>query len=294
MRLMTFNTHSLIGPDAGDRLQQFVRCVLAEKPDVIALQEVNQHADAEAADAALLTGYVPVRQPGAVRGDNYAAHAARLLREAGVPCGWTYLPVKLGYGRFDEGLALLSPGRELGEVKSCLLSRTDDYRNWKTRRALLAQVIGLPGWFCCVHMGWWTDGEEPFLQQWEALSDFLRSRRSRGPVWLMGDFNAPAELRGEGYDRIVADGWQDAYHLARERDGCVTIPGRIDGWAEAAKAGVRIDQIWCSQRAEVASCRVVLDGRGHPAASDHYAVMAEIREAPPQERGQNRPLGGRT
>ena len=42
MKLMTLNTHSLVERDYEEKLRQFVRGVLAEGPDVIALEEVNQ------------------------------------------------------------------------------------------------------------------------------------------------------------------------------------------------------------------------------------------------------------
>ena len=102
MKMLTLNTHSLMEADNDRALQAFVRGVLETMPDVIALQEVNQRQAAAVADASLLEGYVPVQTEIPVRRDNYAAQAARLLREAGVEVSWTYLPVKLGYGCFDE------------------------------------------------------------------------------------------------------------------------------------------------------------------------------------------------
>lgn len=278
---MTLNTHSLVERDYEEKLRQFVRGVLAEGPDVIALEEVNQTIAAPPADDELLCGYVPAQESVPIRADNHAARTARLLREAGVTYSWTYLPVKVGYGKYDEGLALLSRERGISRVESCLISRTDDYTCWKTRRALAMQPEGMRDWFCAVHMGWWADAQEPFLAQWEALRGFLAERARHAPVWLMGDFNAPAEVRGEGYDRIAADGWHDTYVLARLRGEGATVPGAIDGWRDGktAAGGMRIDQIWCSQAAEIAESCVVFDGREHPVVSDHFGVM--IRGLPP-------------
>ena len=58
MKIMTLNTHSLAEKHYEEKLQQFVHGMLEEMPDVVALQEVNQHADAEAADAALLKDWL--------------------------------------------------------------------------------------------------------------------------------------------------------------------------------------------------------------------------------------------
>ena len=46
-----------------------------------------------------------------------------------------------------------------------LTSKTDDYENWKTRRILGIQPEGSSDWFFTVHMGWWNDEEEPFVDQ---------------------------------------------------------------------------------------------------------------------------------
>ena len=204
MKIMTLNTHSLVEKNYAEKLQQFVHGVLEEMPDVIALQEVNQTIAAPLADEVLLTGYVPAQTAVPVRADNHAANAARLLREAGVPCSWTYLPIKVGYGKYDEGLAMLVLERRISHVESFLISRADDYANWKTRKVLGMQVEGLTDWFYTVHMGWWEDEQEPFLAQWKVLNAFVTTKPRHAPVWLMGDFNSPAEVRCEGYDKIAA------------------------------------------------------------------------------------------
>lgn len=278
MKLMTLNTHSLEEADYEEKLRRFVQGVLAEQPDVIALQEVNQRIAAPPAEGWLLTGCTPAQEAVPVRADNHAARAARLLREAGLAYHWTYLPVKLGYGRYDEGLALLSLNRRIARVETALLSRTDDYGSWKTRRALAMQVDGLSDWFICVHMGWWADTQEPFSAQWQALNSFTSGKRQAGPVWLLGDFNAPAGVRGEGYDLITSSGWHDAFLCAQAHDDGVTVPGAIDGWRDGASpGGMRIDQIWCSQPQGIAASRVVFNGRSHPVVSDHFGVMIETQ-----------------
>ena len=42
MKLITLNTHSLVEPDYENKLKLFAEAVLRERPDVVALQEVNQ------------------------------------------------------------------------------------------------------------------------------------------------------------------------------------------------------------------------------------------------------------
>ena len=53
MKLLTLNTHSLEEKDYEKKLKIFTEEILKEKPDVIALQEVNQPLDGEEADGEL-------------------------------------------------------------------------------------------------------------------------------------------------------------------------------------------------------------------------------------------------
>lgn len=279
MKIMTLNTHSLVETNYEEKLQQFVRGVLEEMPDVVALQEVNQTIAAPLANEALLTGYVPAQTAVPVRADNHVANVAKLLREAGVQCSWTYLPIKVGYRKYDEGLAMLSLNRKISHVESFLISRADDYANWKTRKVLGIQVEGLTDWFYTVHMGWWQDEQEPFLAQWKVLNTFVTTKPRYAPVWLMGDFNSPAEVRGEGYDKITATGWYDTFLRACEHDSGVTVPGVIDGWRgkleDTAADGMRLDLIWCSLPQKLASSCVIFNGENHQVVSDHFGVMIE-------------------
>ena len=58
------------------------------------------------------------------------------------------------------------------------------------------------------------------------------------------------------------------------------MSGVIDGWrdkiAEPEKCtGMRIDQIWCSQKTPVASSKVIFNGTNGPVVSDHYGVIVQ-------------------
>lgn len=278
MKILTLNCHSLIEEDYEKKLGQFVEFVLREQPDLIALQEVNQLASAPEIDPKLKEGMVFIDTPVPLRADNHAAHTARLLREAGACVSWAFLPVKISYDIYDEGLALMSLRGKLCDVHPLQLSRSADYMNWRTRMALGARIEGSPDRFYTTHMGWWNDAEEPFLHQWENLHAGVRGRED-GTVWLMGDFNSPAEARGEGYDRIRADGWHDAWLAARETRGCATVKGVIDGWRArpgASADGMRIDHIWASRPVSPRSARVIFDGINEPQVSDHFGVLLEI------------------
>lgn len=201
-----------------------------------------------------------------------AAAVARMLEEAGCAYHWSWLPAKIGYDRYDEGMAVFSRA-PITAAENLLLSQINDYNNWKTRRAL--GICAGDVWYYAVHMGWWKDEEEPFADQWNILA---AAAGAKPLAFLLGDFNSEADVRGEGYDLILRSGWQDTYRLARQRDDGYTVVQAIDGWRDApdAAAKKRIDQIWCSQAVPVHSSRVVFGGKQEPRVSDHAGVLIEV------------------
>ena len=272
MKLLTLNTHSLIEPDYEAKRDAFVDFIAEEQPEVFALQEVNQTASAP-----LLwdvpAGYYPC--PGnmvLLKADNHAAAVARMLEERGVHYHWSWLPAKIGYDRYDEGMAVFSRA-PITAAENLLLSKSSDYKYWKTRRAL--GICAGDVWYYAVHLGWWKDEEEPFAAQWKKLSQAAGAKKT---AFLMGDFNSEADVRGEGYDLILSSGWQDTYRLAQQRDEGYTVVQAIDGWRDApdAAAKKRIDQIWCSKALAVKSSRVVFNGLREPQVSDHAGILIEL------------------
>lgn len=283
MKILTLNTHSLIEDHYTEKLTHFIHGIENIQPDIIALQEVNQSACAPPADGELLSGFLPCPENEIpLRRDNHAAQAARLLHQAGIPCQWTWIPAKLGYGIYDEGMALFSLGPAITETASFYISGCRDYQNWKTRR-VLGMRTAQNHWFYTVHMGWWQDEEEPFLPQWKTLDHVLKQSCSGSTVWLLGDFNSPAEVRGQGYDQIQGSGWQDTFLLAKEKDNGITVRGVIDGWREfldnpSQLSGMRIDHIWCSRNVPVLRSRTIFNGITEPVVSDHFGILIETED----------------
>lgn len=282
MKILTLNTHSLQEENYTQKLDWFVETILKEQPDIIAMQEVNQTADAELMPEAMLAGQYPVPGSVTVRMDNHAANIAYRLRQAGLECYWAWLPIKLGYDKYDEGVAILSIGKPIRCVDKFPISRIVDYHNWRTRAVLGVQVEGLEDWFYSLHMGWWDEDENGFLEQWKILSSCIASKRMCGPVWLLGDFNAPDAIPGESYSHMVSCGWIDTYQIAQTKDSGITVPGIIDGWREKLQDrqvdGMRLDYIWCNQAKEVLSSKVMFNGTTAPVVSDHFGVMIEVKE----------------
>ena len=285
MKLLTLNTHSLAEPEYEKKAEIFWKALLKERPDVMALQEVNQTAGGEKVPVKelLASGYTacPGESPAVVR-DNHGFRTAAWLAENGFPCFWAWAPAKLGYGRYDEGTAIFSR-RPIQNLSAGYITETKDYKNWKTRKALgiKTETEAGNGWFFSLHMGWWKDEEEPFSRQWTALSEITDPLRKEGDVWLMGDFNSPAQIKDEGYDCIRRDGWEDAYALAQEKGGDITVFGAIDGWRDRGVPDkLRMDFIWHGAPDKgngwiVRRAGTVFDGNVYPAVSDHFGVAAE-------------------
>lgn len=284
MKIMTMNTHSLAEPDFETKREQFASMILKEQPDILALQEVNQTAAANGLCEKQLEGYVPC--PGSeipVREDNYAAWLVHRLSQDGLCYHWTWVPAKLGYDRYDEGMALLCR-QPIEKVEAFFTSQSQDYQNWKTRKVLGIQADQI--WYYTVHMGWWDDEEEPFVNQWSRLEAYLyEKKKAAQPVWLLGDFNSASSVRGQGYDLVCQSDWRDTFADADEKDSGVTVEEVIDGWKERASElekegsrGMRLDYIFSSRPVPVLRSRVICNGSDYDKVSDHYGVMIETKE----------------
>ena len=275
MKLLTLNTHSLVKENGAWQASVLAKTILAERFDVIALQEVNQRRDGAVLDPCVLGNFttcsaLPVRE------GNFAHEVICRLGEDGAQYHWCYLPVKIGYDKYDEGLAFLCR-TPIAAVDSALLSLRCDYSDWKTRRMLSVQPQGSEDWFFNLHLGWWDDPEEPFVAHWIRLLPHLWEKQS---YWVMGDFNAPSEVRGEGYALVKQSGLYDAYEMAKERIGNGTAEAKIDGWhGRAVNAdALRIDQIWSNRVRSIRTCRTLFDGKRYPVISDHFGVAIETED----------------
>ena len=85
MKLITLNTHSLIEEHYEEKLHAFAEVIRKEKPDILAMQEVNQLACEEIWPDEKLPGFVRCRGFSLpVRRGNHAARLAELLKDSGL------------------------------------------------------------------------------------------------------------------------------------------------------------------------------------------------------------------
>lgn len=264
--LMTLNAHSLIDWNADIQLERLCAFVRRRGVDVLALQEVNQtQGAAPAADTRLrAAGCIPLAGKAPVREDNFALRLCEQLRSTGEAWRFVFCAAHNSYGRFEEGIALLTR-LPAGKPFAADLSGDPTMDHWKSRFAC-GLVLG-DALYVSVHTGFWNDDEAPFTRQWDALEAALPEDM---PVYVMGDLNQPAHMRGEGFDLLMARGWHDAYTQAKQSDDGMTVGGAIDGWRGAKDEPRRLDYILCSSPFSPARCEVVL--RGKDAVSDHGGV----------------------
>ena len=273
MKLMTLNTHSLVEPNYVYKKEEFIKVIKKEQPDILALQEVNQSIVAKKLPDNL-DGFIKCES--SIREDNHAWAVVKGLRELGITYYWTWIGAKVGYDKYDEGMAILSK-KPIIKVEQNFISQIEDYHNWKTRKMLGIQVEGSSDWFYTVHMGWWNDTEEPFKNQWNRI-EAITKEKNDATIWLMGDFNSPDDIKGEGYEWVNKRGWKDTYH---KKGSGITVKEEIDGWKDtdnrgACKKEKRLDYIFCNRKKTIKSSCVFCNGKNYPIVSDHYGVCISL------------------
>lgn len=283
MKFITLNTHSLIEENYETKLHHFVDVIAKEKPHVFALQEVNQSIDKRIVDKNNCYGYVDDFEVNIkIREDNHALNVSKMLSEIGLKYEWTFVPIKLGYDKYEEGLAIFSMS-PIKEIKQFYVSDITDYTNWKSRKMLGIKTVDYEDtWFFSAHFGWWDDEDEPFVRQWDTANSIIKDIVGNDTCFIMGDFNSPAKIRNQGYDYVKKSGWNDTWEMAEFKDSGLTVGHVIDGWHdrindESDKAlGMRLDYVWCNKEIKVLSNRVIFNGNNYNVVSDHYGVIVEI------------------
>lgn len=279
MKLLSLNSHSLVEEDWEIKMEEIAWKIHKEAYDVIAFQEVNQTMSEKEADAAELerSRYVAADENTGIRIDNFAFRLVANLQKLGDTYYWTYAISHIGYERYEEGLALLSREPFLA-TQSIVVSRETDRTSPETRRQIGADICIRKQRmkFYSVHFGWWKKGEEYFAEQWD---NFIRKiNLSEADIaYILGDFNNPAQVRGEGYDYIMKDiRWNDAYSLSRDGSSGVTTLGGIDGWKNELQ-GKRIDFIIKNKSFGEGTFGTVFDDVNGAVVSDHFGIELTIR-----------------
>lgn len=262
MKLLTLNTHSLIDKNFGNSAEILANAIIQEKIDVIALQEVNQPV---LGDVISTSSPISVNYP--IKNGNYILKVLEYLKKSSHNYYSIWYGFKKSYGMYEEGVGIITR-LPVKNAEYLLLSSGRENPEWKRRCAV---GIATPyGNFYSTHMGWWQDKDEPFLEQWERLKAAVCGKSA----FIMGDFNAESDVKGEGYDLVTADGFYDTYCLAESRDDGFTVADKIDGWQTDRRK--RIDYIFSNSPLRVINSAVIFDGKNYAKISDHFGVVIEI------------------
>ncbi len=264
MKILDINTHSLIEDDYERKCGIFTREVLRLKPDFITMQEVNQSIFSpilkDPPPNFRLSGEIPLRK------NNHAFKVWKMLKNEGLEYNFCWCGFKLGYGKLQEGLAIfsLSP---IDELNSFYLTQSENYLNWKTRKALVIQ--SKDNFIATTHTGWWDDKDEPLKDQLDILFNNLKHYEN---LILTGDFNSPASDKNTGYSYILSGGFFDTFTLADMKDSGNTVMGKIDGWNSSSDK--RIDYIFSNTKIKVRSSYTIFGGEDR--ISDHLGIIVTI------------------
>lgn len=312
-KLLTLNTHSFMEQESGQKLKMTADMIAEEAVDVAAFQEVNQSMGEELADPERLShsGFCRGELEVNIKSDNYGLLLAEELLDRGEKYYWTWAPSHIGYNRFDEGIALFSKFPIL-EIRTGYVSETEDFTDPHARMVVGIRVRdggGSKSWYYSVHLSRWIDGVERFDRQWGRLEEMVKegdadkeNEAERSRVWILGDFNSPAQDLGEGYSFVLReDKWKDCFVMAGRNRATVSLQGVqkiqgierprrteqiqrsggtvrnvIDGWRDTGRQEIRIDYIMVNREVPISECKTVFDGVTYPVVSDHYGVMANV------------------
>ena len=266
VRVLTLNLHCWQESDAEAKLLRIADAIAEFAPDIVCLQEVGQHGEAP---------IVGMHSGETIRADNAALLIVEHLeRGHSLAYDWAWTFAHMGFGEWEEGLAILTRGA-LTRIDAPFVSSIPSHQQWNSRRLLIAEV-DLQGFgvitAASAHFSWWDDPDEPFAPQFDRADAALGAWPE--PVVLAGDFNVRDD--GPGLAHILATGrWTDAHAQALAPEvPSGTFPGNIAGWS-GAEAG-RIDYVLTNgSRLRAVSARTLFDTEA-TRVSDHFGLLVDF------------------
>lgn len=282
MKLLTLNTHSWLEVHQLNKLMTLAGFIVDHDVDVIALQEVNQHQNYF--EASTPASFVPATNNYPLREDNTALILVRLLEQLGSTYQWSWSATHLGFGMYEEGLAILSKA-PIDDIRMLDLSPTYTFNDVPKRGSLAIKIQdrGLSLWLATAHLSWWLDTDQKtqlFAPEFTQLDTQLRqlAAADQAPAIILGDFNNDQALRQEGYDFITAKGWHNTRDTATHVKGSSTVHKTIHGWDKVTQA-MTLDYIFASCPITFDEHQVIFADDTDQAISDHSGIYASFDTA---------------
>jgi len=262
LRAMTLNLHTYQEVDQLQKFEQIAQAITEKKIDLVCLQEVGEHWNDGEGD--------------------WASNAARIInshlpKAYHLHTDWSHL----GFGRFREGVAILSR-YPFVYTDSGYVSDSHDPYDIHSRKVVMAQVrvpfFGLLNVFSA-HLSWPSDG---FFPQFDRLREWATQRNTSEvtATLLGGDFNIAAG--SEAYRHIVDSGeYEDQFlkiksssvfqKVFRQRKG--------DTMPLLAEDG-RIDYLWLrnGNRLRAIDAEELFTPERYGRVSDHTAYWVEFEQ----------------
>lgn len=279
MKLLTLNIASGIGYDPEVQLRELTQALSDGHYDMVALQQVNQPVSGQDIPLEELDSYIPCQDRVPIKHGNFCFELVKSLQASGQIWYWSWLPAHLGYERFDEGLAILTP-HPIRKTQAFYLSDSTDYTNFKTRMALGVQsaFTGNLEWFYNVQFGWWDDDTEPFRPQWDRFMKKIGGLDT--PLYVMGSFDAPTDVKGQAYDYLLENPeFLDTFDLAEYKDDGITLEGSEAAWINPHERGeMRADLILTNQDEAVLDSHTLFKGESYRRISNHFGLSCEFKQ----------------
>lgn len=280
MKVLTLNVHGWLEEDSYEKIKELAAVIAKKKYEIVALQEVNQLMENEAASHPYFIQSTNEINAIHLKRENYAGILIEELEALGQKYYWSWSANHIGYDRYDEGLSILSKSPQV--VETITVSESTAYDTIATRNVLRADIkIDGEEWIIFNgHFSWWKDAKENlvFKNEWNKMQQHLESIKKERIIF-MGDFNNEADVSNQGYNYLLEKSpfLQDAYTIAERRTGHATMAAGIDGWKDAT-SDRRIDFIFVSEDIEVEECNVIFDGNNERIISDHFGVEAILKQ----------------
>jgi maltose 6'-phosphate phosphatase len=266
-KLLTLNLHCLLAGEPEEILTQVAQQIAQGHYTAFALQEVCQTLQSSPVKGAAAHGWIPSEQE-PIRADNQALLLAQKLEALGMCCHWSWSYAHIGYGRFQEGVAVFVMDKAEKAI-TVQVSAGKDPADWHTRRqlGLCVREDEHDTWFFSCHFSKWSDNDDGFAEEWKRFETAINGL-SDVEIYLMGDFNSPSQEPDGGCALVKSKGnWYDSC----AGKICDTCPGEIDGW-NADQPACRIDYIWKNRPFERVDACTLFDGNAGPVISDHYGL----------------------
>lgn len=251
IKLLSLNLHCLEEEDIKKKQEIIVNEIINKDIDIIFLQEVAQYADKQVIK-------------GKIKQSNYGFELYELLSKKGHLYNYEYLPIKLGFNKYDEGLGFLSK-YPLKNITSGYLSITKDYNNFRTRKYLKAslKINNQDMDIITTHLGW-DSRVESYLKQCENLVQAVTNEHTL----IGGDFNI--FCGSDYYSKTISMGLIDLYGLNENKKYDYTFENDLD----VHKGSGRIDYIFSTKHYKAINQDILFKDQ---MVSDHYGLFVEIK-----------------